>query len=243
MRFLQWNNTQREHYLLTLTKRKFFMTDLSKKENINETISSAADSFQVGNNLTQKELGDDAKLYVAKNDAVYKGELIGVTSMHLIQKTSDKVAFAHFIPKDAKDIKNISGSLENKTSIVVSYSEKGIQEFHSLDKYDDIKKEKNSRAFKASYAELKDEAFDQLGSSAQVFVAKKDSEYQGEILAETDKQFLQRVGKTSAVVHSKQFNNKDQIVIGERANVTYDKDGKQSMDLKKSLTVSEESER
>lgn len=67
-------------------------------ENAGRTVSSAdlRESFQEARELAIKELGQEARTYVAQTQSgIYKGRIIGETEHHLIQSLSGQTAVAH----------------------------------------------------------------------------------------------------------------------------------------------------
>jgi predicted ABC-type ATPase len=59
-------------------------------------LNPAAASFEQARLIAQKVLGEDAKTYVAKERALYRGEIIGQTALHTLQRVNAATVVAHF---------------------------------------------------------------------------------------------------------------------------------------------------
>jgi predicted ABC-type ATPase len=62
-------------------------------------LNPAAASFDQAKAITLKTLGDEAKTYIAREGGNYRGEIIGQTDLHTLQKLNDKSVVAHFTDK------------------------------------------------------------------------------------------------------------------------------------------------
>jgi predicted ABC-type ATPase len=62
-------------------------------------LNPAAASFDQAKAITLKVLGDEAKTYIGREGGHYRGEIIGQTDLHTLQKLNDKSVVAHFNDK------------------------------------------------------------------------------------------------------------------------------------------------
>jgi predicted ABC-type ATPase len=59
-------------------------------------LNPAVASFEQAKAITGKLLSNEAKTYIGRDGGLYRGEIIGQTELHTLQKLNDKSAVAHF---------------------------------------------------------------------------------------------------------------------------------------------------
>jgi predicted ABC-type ATPase len=64
-----------------------------------ERLNPAAASFQRARAIARDAIGEGARTFVARDEADYQGEILGETALHVVQKTAERGAVAHFKAK------------------------------------------------------------------------------------------------------------------------------------------------
>jgi predicted ABC-type ATPase len=59
-------------------------------------LNAPAASFEQARTITTKLLGGDAKTFITRDAGKYRGEIVGQTELHTLQKLNDKTVIAHF---------------------------------------------------------------------------------------------------------------------------------------------------
>jgi predicted ABC-type ATPase len=76
-----------------LWAREVYATELERLSA--SSLNASADSFDQAKIITRKLLGDDAKTYISR-EGIYRGEILGQTALHTLQRLGAKSAVAHF---------------------------------------------------------------------------------------------------------------------------------------------------